>query len=165
MSFTASDGCSQVGTAYDTFIASFAPDELDTVTWLGGPTAPGFTAVNSFAYGPCGPPGANLNGKPYQPPFAAPHALFDQMGFQHPECDFILDWLDPSYTLLPADGVKGPDLPPNAEHHRHAAAEATDQAQMVTTTAIHHHRIPRYKRAAATAAGVPQGPIKTAEPL
>ena len=161
ISFTASDGCSQVGNAFDTFIASFGPDELDTVAWPDY----GVTKVNDFIYGPCGPPGANLNGKPYQPPFMPPHHLFDQMGFQQPECDFILQWQDPSYTLLPADSVNGPDLPPEAEHHGHA--EATKQAQMVTTEGapIHHHRVPRYKRAAATAAGVPQGPIKTAKSL
>lgn len=163
VSFTATDGCKQIGNAFDTFTASFAPDELSTISW-----APSLTITNSFTDAPCGPPGYDLKGKPYQPWFVPPHALFDQMGGPgYLGCQFFW-WKDPSYSIVSDNGaINPPTLPTGAKLRRHerAAIEARADIAMdvhsVDDGPTNAPNLPRHRRAAATAHVAPQAPAKT----
>lgn len=166
VSFTASNGCSQVGSAVDTFIASFPPEELATVTW-----ATDLTQTNSYTNVPCGPPGFDGHGESYKPWFYAPHALFDQIGGPGYGGCWFPAWPDPSIRLVPDDGIiNGPILPPRAKPRRHKRAEI--EARTHTTVAVHSvdngpvngPNPPLNRRAAAAAQGVPQSPAQTPDP-
>ena len=166
VSFTASNGCSQVGIALDTFTASFAPDELATITW-----APGYTNTNSYTDVPCGPPGFDGHGRSYQPKFFAPHALFDQIGGAGYAGCWFPPWDDPSIRLVADNGIiNGPNLPPKAKPRRQKRAEI--QARTHTTMAVHSvdsgpingPNPPLIRRAAAAAQGAPQPPAQTPDP-
>lgn len=166
VSFTASNGCSQVGIATDTFTASFAPDELKTVTW-----APGLTNVNSYTDAPCGPPGFDGHGRSYQPRFYAPHALFDQIGGPGYAGCYFPPWDDPPIRLVTDDGIiNGPDLPQKVKPRRHkrAGIEARTHTAMAVHSLDHGStnwpNPPLNKRAAAAAQGVPQSPAPTRHP-
>ena len=159
ISFTATDGCRQIGNAYDTFTASFPPEDLSIVTW-----APGELFTNHYADAPCGPPGSNLHGKPFKPWFAPPHALFDQMGGPgYGGCE-IDGWRDPSYTLVPDNGtINGPDLPSRVKPRLYEGrdVEARGLHQLVDADPTNGPDLPQDGRAAATAHVAPQAPAKT----
>ena len=159
VSFTATDGCVQIGNAYHTFTASFAPEEVSIVSWDTGEI---FT--NHFADAPCGPPGYNLNGKPFEPWFAPPTALFDQMGgAQYDGCQ-IARWRDPSYTLVSDNGaINGPELPSKMKPRLYGGrdVEAMGLHQLVDADPTNGPDLPQDGRAAATAHVAPQAPAKT----
>ena len=159
VSFTATNGCQQIGNAFDTFTASFAPDELSIVTW-----APGEIYTNLYADAPCGPPGYNLNGNPFKPWFAPPHALFDQMGGPGYGGCQIGPWRDPSYTLVPDNGpINEPDLPSRVRPrlYEDRDVEARGLHQLVHADPTNTPDLPHHVRAAATAHVAPQAPAKT----
>lgn len=143
ISYTASDGCKQIGRAYNSFTASFDPSDITTYN------ADGSKDIFNSADMPCGPEGVDLNGQPYQPWFAPPPGLFDQMGgalYQGvSQCTFPA-WIDPPIALPTArGGVSGPDI--GAGPHPYNP----------------HH--PRNRRAPAAAHDVPHAPAKTSGPV
>ncbi|KAL6714322.1 hypothetical protein ACLMJK_007745 [Lecanora helva] len=138
--FTADNGCSTVGNAFDTFTASFAPGDISTLnpfvttSWDAQPY--------DFSDFPCGPPGLDLEGQPYRPQFAPPHALMEQMGGQgladYADCAFY-PFADPFGVLQPMGGMNGPKI------------ERRDDPEPAT-------------QAAAAAQAPPQSPVKTPAP-
>lgn len=158
ISFTASDGCQIIGKTYDTFTGSFLPEEVSIVPWAFG------VFTNLYADVPCGPPGYNLNGKPFKPEFAAPHALFDQMGGSAYDGCEIEMWKDPSYTLVQDNGaINGPDLPSRVKPRLYEGrdVEARGLHQLVDADPTNGPDLPQDGRAAATAHVAPQAPAKT----
>ena len=117
ISFTAHDGCSQIGNAFDNYVASFAPGEFQTWDGLAS-TAKSFDPADM----PCGPEGIDLKGKPYQPLFVPPPGLFDRMGGSGYEGCIFSGWTDPPTTLQSRTAV---NRPPKAGFPQHRRAPAT----------------------------------------
>ena len=168
VSLTRSDGCQQIGRTFDTFTASFAPDQLTTIT-----DSSGNVAANDFGNAPCGPPGWVPSGQPYQPWFKAPQALFDQLGdLGYSYCAFP-ELPDPSTAFVTIPGpIKGPEfiLPPKARRRRHRGAGIEEGDSIAGGVQSVHHgpisrrHLPMSGTAAATAHGVPQPPARTPNP-
>ena len=162
ISFTATDGCQVIGNAWDTFTASFSPEEVSVV-----PGAAGEIFTNLYADGPCGPPGQMLNGKPFKPSFAPPPALIESIeqagGPMSIECEYE-PWKDPSYTLVLDPGaINGPELPSRMKPRLYDGpdVEARGLHQLVDADPTNRPDLPQDGRAAATAHVAPQVPAKT----
>ena len=162
-----SDSCGQIRSS-DSFTASFAQDEVSTIT-----DSSGNVAANDFGNAPCGPPGWISNGQPYQPWFKAPQALFEQFGESDSSYCVMPEMKDPPYTLISIPGpINGPVLPPKAKFRRHRGAETEARTGTRTTVGVqsvyqgptNRRHLPRYMTAAATAHEVPQPPAITPNP-
>ena len=165
VSLATTDGCGQIRNS-DLFTASFAPEEIATIT-----DSSGKIAANDFGNAPCGPPGWISNGQPYKPWFNAPQALFKQFGESDSPYCVMAEIIDPPVTLSHLDGpINPPILPSNAKVRRYRKAETN--ARTVTSLdlqSVYHgltsrRHPPRYITAAATAHGVPQAPAMTLNP-
>lgn len=166
---TTSDGCGHIHSS-DSFTASFAPDEVATIT-----DSSGHVAANDFGNAPCGPPGWISNGLPYQPWFKSPQSLFEQFSESNNSYCVMPEILDPPTTLSAIDGpINGPalpsNLPPMAKFRRHGGAETeartgiTAGPRSVHQASSNRRHLPRYSTAAATAHGVTQPAATTLNP-
>ena len=131
------------------------------------PGAAGEPFTNLYADAPCGPPGNELNGKPFIPWFAPPPALIElieqQGGPNSDECEYE-PWKDPSYTLVSDPGaINGPDLPSRVKPRLYDGrdVEAMGLQQLVDADPTNGPDLPQDGRAAATAHVAPQAPAKT----
>lgn len=112
--------------ATDFFTASFDPEEMSTKDGDG--------TTKSFNFGdfPCPPPSVELNGQPYQPFWAPPPSLLDQMGKGDP--DFLRDitgepcvlgdWIDPPHPVHSVLSVNPAVLPPPEKRPQQRRAQA-----------------------------------------
>ena len=120
--------------------------------------------TNQYADGPCGPPGYDLNGKPFEPFFRPPQFLLEQMGgLAYSGCDIKM-WKDPSYALVSDNGaINGPELPSRVKPRLYEGrdVEARGLHQLVDADPTNGPDLPQDGRAAATAHVAPQAPAKT----
>ena len=102
--YSAHNGCSTVGKAYDNFTASFDAAEISTMHPKYGPQP------FNFADLPCGP-ATQVGREPYQPQIIPPSRIFSLMDpTAYGDCIQESSWPDPPSALVRADHVDKPHV-------------------------------------------------------